>query len=359
MNKVQIIAEAGVNHNGNENLAIDLIDAAVSSGADVIKFQTFITEQLVSKEAIQAEYQEINSKQKETQYNMLKKLELSYPAFSRLQEYSQKKGIRFLSTAFDSKSLRFLTEELKLDTLKIASGELTNAPLMLEHARTKKNIILSTGMATLEEIKQTLEVFAFGFMSNSREAPTIDGFKDSYDSIAGAEAVKEKVTIMHCTTQYPTPHEAINLNAIDLLRDKFNLKVGFSDHSDSVIVPSLAVVKGVTVIEKHLTLDNLMEGPDHLASLSPSRFREMVENIRLAELSLGAYEKKPSKGELKNKSVSRKSIHASKGLKKGELFSETNIVIKRPETGISPYNYWNLLGTKASKDYNGGDLIDE
>lgn len=359
MKKVQIIAEAGVNHNGEESLAIELIDKAVLCGADIIKFQTFVAEDLVSKKAKQAEYQKKNSKKIEPQFNMLKKLELNHDTFLRLQKYSEKKGIKFLSTAFDIKSLKFLTNNLNLDTLKIASGELTNAPLILEHAKTKKNIILSTGMATFEEIEKTLGIFAFGFINKKGAVPSVKSFQNAYNSELGVQALKQKITVMHCTTQYPTPHEAINLNVIDSLRDKFRLDVGFSDHSDSVVVPSLAVTKQVKVIEKHLTLDTLMEGPDHKASLNPEQFKVMVENIRLAELSLGTGEKKLSKEEIENKKVSRKSIYASRDIKRGEVFEEKSITVKRPELGISPYEYWVTLGTSASKNYSKGEKIDE
>ena len=359
MNKVRVIAEIGVNHNGREDLALELIDKAHESGADIVKFQSFKSENLVTKSAQKASYQLKNTKKTESQFQMLKNLELSQEVFMRLNKYSLEKGLEFISTAFDLDSLDFLVRTLNISELKVASGELTNAPLLLEHARTKRDIILSTGMANNQEIQKALNIIAFGYLSENDLDPDSKNLEQIINSVSAQKLLEQKVTLLHCTTRYPTPIEDTNLNSIDSLRDLFKLGIGFSDHTSSLIIPALAVIKGVTIIEKHFTLDNDLEGPDHKASLDPSQFKEMVINIREAESSLGNYEKKLTLEEDHNRSLGRRSIHVSQDIKKGDKFTKDNIISLRPGNGISTFRFWEILGKKAGKDYLSGDLVDE
>jgi N-acetylneuraminate synthase len=250
-----IIAEAGVNHNGDEKLAFELVDAAWKAGADIVKFQTFKAKNLVTAEAVQADYQVANTQKKESQLEMLSRLELSWDAHHKLIDYCKKLGIEFLSTAFDSESLNFLVNELGISRLKLPSGELTNAPLVLEHARTGCDIIVSTGMATLAEIESALGVIAFGYTAEKNALPGVEAFQHAYASVEGQKALKEKVTILHCTTEYPAPLNEINLRVMDTLKQAFDLPAGYSDHSEGITIPVAAVARGAVVIEKHLTLD--------------------------------------------------------------------------------------------------------
>jgi N-acetylneuraminate synthase len=358
-NMTLIIAEAGVNHNGDEKLAFKLIDAAFEAGADIVKFQTFKAANLVTATAEQADYQITNTQKKESQLTMLSRLELSYEFHLELIEYCKKLGIEFLSTAFDSESLKFLVNDLKLRKLKIPSGDLTNAPLVLEHAQTGCDLIVSTGMATLAEIETALGVIAFGYVNKQTDKPNIQAFNKAYYSELGQKMLREKVTILHCTTEYPAPVEDINLKAMDTIADAFKLPVGYSDHSAGINIPIAAVARGARIIEKHFTLDKNMEGPDHKASLEPHQLKAMVEGIRSIELALGNGIKGPMPSEIKNKSAARKSLVAEQVINKYDVFSESNLTIKRPGSGQSPINYWVLLGSKAKRDYQIGDLIDE
>ena len=354
-----IIAEAGVNHNGDEKFAFKLVDAAYNAGADIVKFQTFKAAKLVTANAEQADYQVINTKKKESQLAMLSRLELSYEFHFKLAEYCKKIGIEFLSTAFDSQSLKFLVNDLKLKKLKIPSGELTNAPLVLEHAQTGCDLIVSTGMATLAEIETALGVIAFGYSASKTEQPSVDAFEKAYYSELGQKLLQEKVTILHCTTEYPAPLQDINLKAMDTIANAFKLPVGYSDHSAGIYIPIAAVAREAKIIEKHFTLDKNMPGPDHKASLEPEQLKAMIEGIRQIELALGNGLKGPRPSEVKNKTVARKSLIAEQVISKGAIFSEDNITIKRPGSGQSPINYWSLLGKKAKSDYKIGDLINE
>lgn len=354
-----IIAEAGVNHNGDEKLALKLVEAAYKAGADIVKFQTFKAKNLVTEQAQQAEYQIANTKKKESQFAMLSRLELSWEAHHRLVKHCEALGIEFLSTAFDSESLSFLVNDLGLKRLKLPSGELTNAPLVLEHARTGCDIIVSTGMATLSEIEAALGVIAFGYTAPKEQVPTIEAFQRAYSSDKGQRALRDKVVILHCTTEYPAPMGEINLKAMDTLQQAFDLKAGYSDHSEGITIPIAAVARGAEIIEKHFTLDKNMEGPDHKASLEPGELNAMVKAVRQVELALGNKIKAPTTSEIKNKSVARKSLVAGTTMVEGELFTPENLIIKRPGTGMSPYCYWDLLGKKASKKYQIGDLIIE
>lgn len=354
-----IIAEAGVNHNGDEKLAFELIDAAHKAGADIVKFQTFKAKNLVTAQAEQAEYQVANTKKQESQLAMLSRLELSWETHHALVSHCNRLGIEFLSTAFDSESLDFLVNDLGIKRLKLPSGELTNAPLVLQHARTGCDIIVSTGMATLSEIEAALGVIAFGYTAPKEEDPDTEAFQRAYSSVEGQKALKDKVVILHCTTEYPAPMNEINLRVMDTLQAAFDLPAGYSDHSEGITIPVAAVARGAVVIEKHFTLDKNMEGPDHKASLEPDELSTMITAIRQVELALGGTIKTPTVSEIKNKAVARKSLVAAKAIAAGEAFTAENLTIKRPGKGISPYRYWELLGQISAKSYQPGDLIVE
>ena len=359
MSKIFIIAEAGVNHNGSLEMAFQLVDAAIDAGADAVKFQTYKAENLVTKGADKADYQKNTSGAGESQFDMLKSLELSYEMHHQLIEYSTKKGIEFLSTAFDSDSLQFLIDDLGLTTLKIPSGEITNGPLLLEHAKTGCDLILSTGMATLGEIEEALGVIAFGLLASesNNEKPSRDAFQQAYFSEQGQVLLKEKVTVLHCTTEYPTPPEEINLNAMVTMQQAFGLMTGYSDHSEGITVPIAACAVGATLIEKHFTLDKTLPGPDHKASLEPNELKDMVSAIRTVEQVMGNGLKGPMPSEIKNRKVARKCLVASELIKEGDQFTEQNVTIKRPGVGRSPMEYWDLLGSVSSRSLQVDDQI--
>lgn len=331
MFRVKIIAEAGVNHNGNIIIAKKMIDFAKEAGVDYIKFQTFIPENLVSKYAKIAEYQKIATVSDESQLQMLRKLMLSKNEFIELSDYCKATSIGFISTPFDLESVDFLNS-FNMDFWKVPSGEITNLPYLVEIAKTGKPIILSTGMSDLDEIDAALNVLH----SN------------------GAE----KITLLHCNTQYPTPMEDVNLNAMLTLKDRYNCDVGYSDHTLGIEVPIAAVGLGATVIEKHFTLSSDMEGPDHKASLEPKEFKSMVSAIRNIEKALGTGNKVASPSETENKDIARKSIVASRMIKKGEVFSKDNITTKRPGSGISPMRWYNVIGAVAKRDFQEDELIE-
>lgn len=355
---VDIIAEAGVNHNGELSLAFELIDIAQEAGADFIKFQTFKTDKLTTENAKKADYQVSNTKNNSSQYEMLKKLELSEQNFFDLKEYAKKKNIKLLSTAFDEDSLEFLVNKLELNTLKIASGELTNAPFILSHAKKKKKLIVSTGMSGLKEIEEALGVIAFGLLGLN-ETPNEQAFKYAYISEEGQQLLKKHVTLLHCTSEYPAPFQDINLNAIKTLRNTFGLPVGYSDHTSGIAISTAAVACGATVIEKHITLDKTMEGPDHAASLEPQELKDLVEAARAVEIAMGDGIKIPRPSEIKNQAICQKSIVAEKTIQIGEKFTNDNIAIKRPGDGMKPSSYWQVLGAASKKEYKAGDLINE
>jgi len=329
---VFIIAEAGVNHNGSLDLAKKLVDVAVEAGADAVKFQTFKAENLVSKEAKKAEYQVENTGSNETQYEMLKKLELGFDEFVELKKYCDKKGIMFLSTPFDFESIKFL-DDLGLEIFKIPSGEITNYPYLREIAKLKKRVILSTGMANMCEIEQALDVME-KFGTN-----------------------RKNITILHANTEYPTPMEDVNLMAMLTIKEAFKVDVGYSDHTLGIEIPIAAVAMGAVVIEKHFTLDKNMEGPDHKASLEPDELKAMIKAIRNIEIALGNGIKKPSKSESKNIEVARKVIVAKRDIKKGEKFSEDNLTVKRAGKGISPMRWEETICRFADKDYKKDEKI--
>ena len=355
--KTYIIAEAGVNHNGNSNTAFQLIDVAIKAGVDAIKFQTFKAGRLVTKNADKAEYQKQTTNCSETQFEMLRKLELPYELYYDLMEYCKNRKIDFLSTAFDLDSLDFLANQLKLKTLKIPSGDITNAPLLLAYAKTGCNLILSTGMSTLTEVEDALSTLAFGFLNANDISPERSFFKQAYCSIKGRKLLKDKVILLHCTTEYPAPLEEINLNAMLTMRTKFGLRIGYSDHSEGIIVPIAATAMGAVLIEKHFTLDKTLPGPDHKASLEPNELNDMVKAVRAVEQSMGSNLKIPAPSELKNIPIARKSLVAAKNIKIGEEFTKNNMTVKRPGIGISPMKYWDTIGSIAQKDFYKDEVI--
>ena len=333
MKNVFIIAEAGVNHNGSIELAKKLIDVAVDAGVDVVKFQTFKAENLVSKNAQKADYQKKNMNDADdSQFNMLKKFELDVNTHKELISYCNSKNIMFLSTPFDHDSIELLNG-LGLEIFKVPSGEITNLPYLRHIGKLNKQVVLSTGMADMGEIEDALDVL-------------ID---------AGTQ--KEKITILHANTMYPTPMEDVNLKAMITIGNTFDCKYGYSDHTLGIEVDIAAVAMGASCIEKHFTLDKTMEGPDHKASLEPQELKAMVEAIRNIELALGSSIKKPSKSETPNIQVARKSIVANCDIKKGETFTENNLTIKRPGNGINPMRWDEIVGTVSIKDYIKDELI--
>lgn len=332
MHGVFIIAEAGDNHNGSVEIAKRLIDTAVEAEADAVKFQTFKSEKVVSKFAPKAEYQKITTHKDESQLEMIKKLELGIDAHKELIGYCNQKHIMFLSSPFDLESINLL-HNLGLQVFKIPSGEITNLPFLRKIGSLKKEIIMSSGMSDLKEIEKALDI------------------------LERAGTPRQKITILHCNSEYPTPMEDVNLLAMLTIKDNFKVRVGYSDHTLGIEVPIAAVALGAKVIEKHFTLDRSMEGPDHKASLEPNELKEMVKAIRNIEKSLGSGVKKPSASELKNKLIARKSIVASMRIKKGEIFTEQNITTKRPLNGISPMKWDNVIGRIAKKDFKEDDFI--
>lgn len=354
--RTYIIAEAGVNHNGSLQLAKELVDVAVEAGADAVKFQTFRAEALITKNAPKADYQLKTIGAEESQLEMVKKLELDEDTHQELIEYCSRRNIQFLSTPFDLASVDLLADVFDLPRIKIPSGEITNGPLILKIARTGKPVILSTGMSTLGEIEAALGVLAFGY-TNPYEKPSLEAFQEAYISPEGRNALKDKVTLLHCTTEYPAPFSDVNLKAMDTLRQAFNLPVGLSDHTEGIAVPIAAVARGAVMIEKHFTLDRNLPGPDHKASLEPDELKLMVKSIRQVEEALGTPYKGPTPSEMKNRLIARKSLVALTDLKKGELLTDSNLGCKRPGLGISPMLYWEYLGRQTGEDYRADEMI--
>ncbi len=331
--RVLIIAEAGVNHNGSIDTAKKLIDAAAEAGVDYVKFQTFKADKLVTKSASRAKYQDSNTGNKDSQYEMLKKLEISEEMHQVLIEYCQTKSIKFLSTGFDLESLQFLNE-LEIDLFKVPSGELTNLIYLRKIASFKKPVVLSTGMANMKEVEVALNVL----LSEGLE--------------------KKYITILHCNTEYPTPPEDVNLRAMNSMGIKLGVEIGYSDHTLGIEVPIAAVALGARVIEKHFTLNRDLPGPDHRASLEPSELKAMVSAIRNIELAIsGTGIKEPSSSEKKNIQFGRKSIVAKRNIQKGEIFTEENLTVKRPGTGLSPMEWDNVINKKAKVDFAEDEFI--
>ena len=330
MKHVYIIAEAGVNHNGSLENAKKLVLVAKNAGVDAVKFQTFNTDNLVTKTAMKAEYQVNNTGNDNSQYEMLKSLELSQQDYRELKMLCDELGIEFMSTPFDLESIEQL-EKLNVNSFKLPSGEITNYPYLVRIAKTHKPIIMSSGMATVDDIETAITVLK--------------------------ENGAEDLSLLHCTTEYPAPFEEVNLKAMEYLKSKFGLRIGYSDHTKGIEVPIAAVAMGAEIIEKHFTLDKNMEGPDHKASLEPDELSAMVKAIRNIELAIGDGEKRPSESETKNRAVARKSIVAKKRILKGESFTEENMTTKRPGTGISPMLWNEVIGQIAKKTFEVDELI--
>lgn len=330
--KTLIIAEAGVNHNGDIEIARQLINVAADAGADMVKFQTFNADRLVTTNAKKAEYQNQTTDAGESQYDMLRRLELTRDMHESLIAHCKSRDIRFFSTGFDPESVDLLVE-LGIDSFKVPSGEITDLPYLRHVGRYGKRVILSTGMATLAEVEAALEVLEY------------------------AGTPRDYITVLHCTTEYPTLMVDVNLRAMLTIRDECGVEVGYSDHTQGNEVAIAAVALGATVIEKHFTIDRNLPGPDHKASLEPDEFKDMVIAIRNIEQALGDGIKRPSAGEIKNKMAARKSIVASRAIKLGEIFDENNLMVKRPGTGISPMRWDEVLGRKASREYAPDELI--
>ena len=331
MERVYIIAEAGDNHNGDFNTALKLVDVAKRAGADCVKFQTFVTEEIISKYAEMAEYQKKNTGKEESQFEMVKRLELSFDEFRKIKEYCDRVGIQFLSTPFDLKSVDFLNE-LGVPFFKIPSGEITNYPYLIKIAHTGKPVVMSTGMCEPDEILAAINVLE---KNGSGE-----------------------ITLLHCNTEYPTPLKDVNLYAMRTMKKMFGKKVGYSDHTKGIEVPVAAVALGACVIEKHFTLDKNMPGPDHKASLEPDELGRMVKNIRNIEIALGDGVKRVSESERKNIAIARKSIVARRNIQEGEILTEENLAVKRPGTGINPMQWMEVLGTRAVRDFKEDELIE-
>jgi len=351
-----VIAEAGVNHNGSLELAMKLVDVAASAGADAVKFQTFRAEQLVTAKATKAEYQVANTQEAGSQLAMLSRLELSHADHRALVARCNERAIRFMSTAFDAQSLAFLAT-LAMPAVKIPSGDITCGPLLLQAARLRKPLIVSTGMSTLTEIEQALGVIAFGLTSDSEPTGRAD-FEAAYRAAEGKRALERHVTLLHCVTQYPTPPEAVNLRAMDTMASAFGLPVGYSDHTSGIEIAIAAVARGATVIEKHFTLDRALPGPDHAASLEPGGLAQLVASIRNVEQALGSPIKTPAPQELGNRLIARRSVVAARRIRKSEVFTPDMLTAKRPGYGISPMDSWSLLGRPAGRDYDADDLIE-
>ncbi len=349
--RVFVIAEAGVNHNGSPDMAFQLVDAAAAAGADAVKFQTFRTDKVVTSAAPKAAYQATNTGEGGSQIEMIRKLELGDDVFRRLAAHAATRNIEFMSTPFDLESLRFLAgNDIGLRRLKVPSGEITNALLLLEAARTGLPLIVSTGMSTLDDIEAALAVIAFG-LARANEVPSLEKCRAAYASVAGRAALKEKVILLHCTTEYPAPLADVNLRAMATMREQFGLPVGYSDHTQGIAVPIAAAALGAVAIEKHFTLDRALPGPDHRASLEPDELKAMVEGIRAASASLGVPEKAPAPSELPNIPIARRSLVAARAIKKGEVLDAAMIDAKRPGGGISPMLAWSLIGTRAKRDF--------
>jgi len=354
--RVFVIAEAGVNHNGSVELGEQLIDAALAAGADAVKFQSFRAESLVSRSAPRASYQVRNQPGEQSQLEMLRRLELGEAAQRRLCEHARERGIEFMSTPFDLESLEFLVDGLKVKRLKIGSGEITNAPLLLRAAQSRLPLIVSTGMSTLDEVQAALGVIAFGL--RGAEPPRGSAaFAAAAASPSARGALAQRVTLLHCTSDYPAPVADLNLRAMHTLREKFGLAVGLSDHSAGTAAAIAAAALGASAIEKHFTLDRNLPGPDHRASLEPAELRAMIDSIRDACAALGSGAKAPTAAELDIRAVARRSLVAARAIRKGERFGAADIAVKRPGGGVSPMYYWDWIGKSAERDYEKDDLL--
>jgi N-acetylneuraminate synthase len=354
---VFVIAEAGVNHNGSLELARKLVETAADAGADAVKFQTFRADKLITRAAPKAGYQLRTTDQAESQLEMVRKLELSAEAHHELRALCERRGIEFMSTPFDEDSVDMLAGELGIKRLKVPSGEIINAPLLLKMARTGLPVIVSTGMSGMAEIEQALGALAYGYAPGWRDAGEA-AFREAYASAAGKAALRKNVVVLHCTTEYPAPLDEVNLRAMDSIAERFGLPVGYSDHTQGITIPVAAVARGAQVIEKHFTLDRAMPGPDHKASLEPAELAAMMRGIRDVERALGSAEKKPTASESRNMAVARKSLVAAREIAAGEAFSAANLAAKRAGGGISPMKFYDVLGRRAGRSYRADEALD-
>jgi N-acetylneuraminate synthase len=356
LERTRIIAEAGVNHNGSVELALKLVDVAADAGADIVKFQTFRADKLATAKAVKAGYQVVNTNEAGSQLLMLRALELSAADHRAIAERARRRGIGFMSTAFDVESLAMLAA-FEMPAIKIPSGDLTSVDLLLRSARLGKPLIISTGMATLGEIEQALGVVAFGFITNRTPTSRMD-LEDAYNSDAGRCALRDKVTLLHCVTEYPASPQTINLRAMTTMAAAFGLPVGYSDHTTGIDVALAAVALGAVAIEKHFTLDRGLAGPDHSASLEPHELKQMVASIRNIESALGSAVKGPGAREMCNRAVTRRSVVAARSIHKGDILTADMFAEKRPGTGLPPIEALNLIGRPAGRDYLPDDLIE-
>jgi N-acetylneuraminate synthase len=354
--KTTIIAEAGVNHNGSLRMALEMVDAAADAGADVIKFQTFRAEHFISSFAEKAEYQKSSTGPGESQLDMVRKYELSEEDHGIIFDRSNKRGIEFLSTPFDPCSVDLLVS-LGLRRLKIPSGEITNWPLVRKIGGTRKPVIISTGMSTIREIKSALGVYLLGALKHET-IPTEEEADKVLSSREGEAYLRDNVVLLHCTTQYPAPYSDVNLLAMDTLADEFHVPVGYSDHTEGIVVSIAAAAMGAAVIEKHFTLNKQLSGPDHAASITPEELADLVSNIRVVDAALGSKIKKVAESEIKNMDVARKSLTALIDISRGELFTNLNLGVKRPGTGVSPTEFWDYIGRRANRHYLRDEQID-
>ncbi|MBU4525057.1 MAG: N-acetylneuraminate synthase [Desulfomicrobium sp.] len=352
---VYIIAEAGVNHNGKRDLAFALVDAAADAGADAVKFQTFLAEKLASPSAPKADYQKANTQTTESQVEMLKKLELPPDWHMELHAHAHRRGIQFLSTAFDAGSLDFLTT-LDLPVYKVPSGELTNGPLLWRFARTGKPLILSTGMATLAEVEGALAIAAHGLM-HSKEPSSLEEVWQNWSKPESRKVLEGRISLLHCTSQYPTPPEEVNLRAMDTLAASFGLPVGYSDHTEGWLIPVAAVARGARIIEKHFTLDRSLPGPDHKASLEPAELKQMIANIRALELAMGSGRKAPQSGEWDTRRAARQHVIAVRDIPAGAIITRADLATARCGHGIEANQLWDLIGTRARRDLSAGEAF--
>lgn len=356
--KVKIIAEAGVNHNGSLQSALQLVEIAAEAGVDAVKFQTFNASSLVTYNAPKADYQKETTGDGSTQLEMLSNLQLSRADHQKIIARCEKLGIQFLSSAFDISSFHLLYNDLLLREIKFGSGEITNAPLLFEAAKSDCNIILSTGMSDLGDIEAALGILAFGMLTSDSFPKGIKDFRHILTNSNAWKILKKRVSLLHCTSEYPAPFKDCNLQVISVLESSFGLEVGYSDHTKGIGICLAAVARGASIIEKHFTIDRTLVGPDHSSSIEGDELKNLVVGIRQIELSLGNGIKQPQPSDLKNKTKVRKSLVAEKSIKKGEKFSENNLTVKRPGTGISPIYYWDFIGKVAHKDYSQDEPIE-
>ena len=352
-----IIAEVGVNHNGDLGIAIDLIDQAAQAGADMVKFQSFKALKIANASAPKAAYQALKTPPNESQLDMLKRLELSEVDHQKLIEHCNLRGITFLSTPFDFDSLDMLVNQFSLPCIKLGSGELTNAPLLLQVGRSNVDVILSTGMSTLSEIEQALGVLGFA-MTGSQAAPSAEAFSATLYQKDVWKKLRARVTLLHCTSDYPARDEETNLRAMDTMKQAFGLSVGYSDHTEGNAISIAAVARGARLIEKHFTLDCSQPGPDHAASIEPNKLRELVGDIRRVELALGTGIKQPAPSEIANRQVVRKSLVAAHDLPAGHVLTADDIGLMRPGNGPAPITFWDRIGSTLERKYKAGDVLE-